>query len=92
MADALTWTTQISTNIGATLILVNIIYDTHFTSTNSSPRVQYGALFAIAVGSNIGAYSFVFPASLAGLLWRGKYAQTRALSTLAVVELTFTLL
>ena len=67
-------TPQISTNIGATLILVDILYDPAFTATNSSKRVQYGALFAVAVGSNVGAYSFVFPASLAGLLWRGMFS------------------
>lgn len=62
---------QISTNIGATLILVDILYDERFTAHNPSKRVQNGALFAVAVGSNVGAYSLVFPASLAGLLWRG---------------------
>lgn len=36
-----------------------------------SSRARDGAVFALALGSNYGAFTAVFSASLAGLLWRG---------------------
>ena len=33
-------------------------------------RTREGAIFALAVGSNYGAFTLTFSASLAGLLWR----------------------
>lgn len=42
-------------------------------STAGAPidmRVRTGTIYALALGSNFGAFSFSFSASLAGLLWR----------------------
>ena len=33
-------------------------------------RVRYASVFGLALGSNYGAFTFTFSASLAGLLWR----------------------
>ncbi|WOO78475.1 Arsenical pump membrane protein [Vanrija pseudolonga] len=57
------------TNIGATVLLSRIL-TRWIAAAHPSPRARYGSVLALAVGSNFGAYSFVFPASLAGLLWR----------------------
>lgn len=37
---------------------------------NVDPKTREGAIYALAVGSNYGAFSLTFSASLAGLLWR----------------------
>ena len=37
--------------------------------------VRNGAIYALALGTNFGAVSFSFSASLAGLLWRDILAQ-----------------
>ena len=37
--------------------------------------VRQGSIFALAIGTNFGAVSFSFSASLAGLLWRDILAQ-----------------
>ncbi|KAI9638459.1 uncharacterized protein MKK02DRAFT_22429 [Dioszegia hungarica] len=59
------------TNIGATVLLSRVLQQwVSIRSGAVSNRQLYGSVFALAVGSNFGAYSFVFPASLAGLLWR----------------------
>ena len=34
------------------------------------PKIRLGAIYALALGTNFGAYTFSFSASLAGLLWR----------------------
>ena len=39
-------------------------------SSNPNPRVKNGAIFALALGSNYGAFTLSFSASLAGMLWR----------------------
>jgi len=60
------------TNIGATILLVEILKDPNFLSSprvQAEPRILKGAIFAVALGSNLGAASFVFSSSLAGLLW-----------------------
>ncbi|KAJ1305808.1 hypothetical protein OPQ81_010537 [Rhizoctonia solani] len=57
------------TNIGATILLARVIQvwvRVHRPSTQS----RHGAIYALAIGSNYGAFSTVFSASLAGLLWR----------------------
>ena len=41
------------------------------SSTDVDTRTREGAIYALALGTNFGAYSFVFSASLAGLLWKG---------------------
>ena len=40
------------------------------SSAPLDPRLKMGTIYALAIGSNIGAFSFSFSASLAGLLWR----------------------
>ncbi|WWC85208.1 uncharacterized protein L201_000067 [Kwoniella dendrophila CBS 6074] len=62
------------TNIGATILLARVLQYWGMTRTVSE-RSLYGAVFTLAVGSNFGAYSFVFSASLAGLLWKSILAQ-----------------
>lgn len=62
------------TNIGATIILVEILRDSNFSQSEAvlrDERVLLGAIYAVAMGSNIGAFSYTFAGSLAGLLWRG---------------------
>jgi len=54
------------TNIGATILLTKVVRAAAFP--DHSLRA---AAIALAVASNIGAVSFTFSASLAGLLWRG---------------------
>jgi len=54
------------TNIGATILLTQIV-----RATDLPPDSRRAAGIALAVASNIGAVSFVFSASLAGLLWKG---------------------
>ncbi|CAE6412640.1 unnamed protein product [Rhizoctonia solani] len=57
------------TNIGATILLARVIQV--WTEVHSpSARSRHGAIYALAIGSNYGAFSTVFSASLAGLLWR----------------------
>ncbi|KAJ7715724.1 hypothetical protein DFH07DRAFT_361438 [Mycena maculata] len=53
------------TNIGATILLTKVV-----RATLLPPHTQRAAAIALAVASNIGAVSFTFSASLAGLLWR----------------------
>ena len=54
------------TNIGATILLTKIV-----RAANLPADSTRAAGIALAVASNIGAVSFVFSASLAGLLWKG---------------------
>ncbi|KAJ7644264.1 hypothetical protein FB45DRAFT_737437 [Roridomyces roridus] len=53
------------TNIGATILLTKVI-----RASALPPHTQRAAAISLAVASNIGAVSFTFSASLAGLLWR----------------------
>ncbi|KIY02572.1 uncharacterized protein Z520_01037 [Fonsecaea multimorphosa CBS 102226] len=65
------------TNIGATIILVEILRDPQFMRSDNvqrDPRVLPAAIYSVAMGSNIGAFSYTFAGSLAGLLWRGLLA------------------
>lgn len=57
------------TNIGATILLARVIQVWEVLD-QPSPRSRHGAIYALAIGSNYGAFSTVFSASLAGLLWR----------------------
>ena len=62
------------TNIGATIILVEIMRDPAFANSvhvRRDNRVLSAAVYSVAMGSNIGAFSYTFAGSLAGLLWRG---------------------
>jgi len=54
------------TNIGATILLTKIVH----AAPGISPESTRAAAIALAVASNIGAVSFTFSASLAGLLWQ----------------------
>lgn len=65
------------TNIGATIILVEIMRDPAFAQSKAvlaDKRVLWAAVYSVAMGSNIGAFSYTFAGSLAGLLWRGLLA------------------
>ncbi|KAJ7822415.1 hypothetical protein B0H13DRAFT_2241642 [Mycena leptocephala] len=53
------------TNIGATILLTKVA-----RAALLPPHTERAAAIALAVASNIGAVSFTFSASLAGLLWR----------------------
>ncbi|KAJ7248210.1 hypothetical protein B0H12DRAFT_1203080 [Mycena haematopus] len=54
------------TNIGATILLTKVV-----RAALLPPHTQRAAAISLAVASNIGAVSFTFSASLAGLLWQG---------------------
>jgi Na+/H+ antiporter NhaD/arsenite permease-like protein len=54
------------TNIGATILLTEIVR----AAPEFPPHSTRAAAIALAVASNIGAVSFTFSASLAGLLWK----------------------
>ncbi|KAG1839874.1 hypothetical protein F4604DRAFT_1834390 [Suillus subluteus] len=56
------------TNIGATILLTKVV---RAASPMLSDQTIRAAAIALAVASNIGAVSFTFSASLAGLLWKG---------------------
>lgn len=58
------------TNIGATILLTKVVRAAGLS--NQSTRA---AAIALAVASNIGAVSFTFSASLAGLLWKSILTQ-----------------
>lgn len=60
------------TNILSTILLTKIISQ---YPVPLSPQLTRAASIALAVGSNIGAISVVFSASLAGLLWRNILSQ-----------------
>ncbi|KAK5083538.1 hypothetical protein LTR05_006041 [Lithohypha guttulata] len=65
------------TNIGATIILVEILRDPAFSESpvaRAEPRIMLAAIYATALGSNLGAFSYTFAGSLAGLLWRALLA------------------
>ncbi|TFK31607.1 hypothetical protein BDQ12DRAFT_729405 [Crucibulum laeve] len=53
------------TNIGATILLTKVV-----RSSSMPDHSARAAAIALAVASNIGAVSFTFSASLAGLLWK----------------------
>jgi len=53
------------TNIGATILLTKIVHAAQLPASS-----EKAAAIALAVSSNIGAVSFTFSASLAGLLWQ----------------------
>ncbi|KAF7798857.1 hypothetical protein EIP86_010084 [Pleurotus ostreatoroseus] len=57
------------TNIGATILLARIL-QTWISTQDVDQRTRDGALYALALGSNYGAFTLTFSASLAGLLWR----------------------
>ncbi|KAF8154813.1 hypothetical protein B0H34DRAFT_718013 [Crassisporium funariophilum] len=65
------------TNIGATILLTKVVRaaSLSYSPAPGNPEINLeafniAAAIALAVASNIGAVSFTFSASLAGLLWR----------------------
>ena len=58
------------TNIGATILLARVLQVWLAATPDVDPRTRDGAVFALALGSNYGAFTLTFSASLAGLLWR----------------------
>ncbi|KAL8336688.1 hypothetical protein RB601_008263 [Gaeumannomyces tritici] len=62
------------TNIGTTILLCRILQAWQDILASEgrtvSDRAFWGAVYSMAVGVNFGAFSTVFCASLAGLLWR----------------------
>ena len=80
------------TNIGATILLTKIVNTaaSSYVPPSSGPEVNINAFLrsaaiALAVASNIGAVSFTFSASLAGLLWRQILSQ----KNITVAQTTF---
>ena len=56
------------TNIGATILLVKILKHPNFAQRGEvAPKLDTAGMLALAVGSNVGAVSFTFSASLAGI-------------------------
>jgi len=58
------------TNIGATILLARVLQSWFAQNPSLDPRTHDGAIYALALGSNYGAFTLTFSASLAGLLWR----------------------
>ncbi|TCD66275.1 hypothetical protein EIP91_001604 [Steccherinum ochraceum] len=58
------------TNIGATILLARVLQSWFAQQPSLDPRTHDGAIYALALGSNYGAFTLTFSASLAGLLWR----------------------
>ncbi|KAI0695543.1 hypothetical protein BC835DRAFT_1273245 [Cytidiella melzeri] len=58
------------TNIGTTILLARVLQSWLSSTTSVDPKIRLGSIYALALGSNFGAYTFSFSASLAGLLWR----------------------
>ncbi|KAK7427381.1 hypothetical protein QQZ08_006150 [Neonectria magnoliae] len=67
------------TNIGATVLLSRVLQiwaDIHVASaTPIAERTYWGAVYALAIGVNYGAFSLAFSASMAGMMWRKDLAQ-----------------
>jgi Na+/H+ antiporter NhaD/arsenite permease-like protein len=61
------------TNIGTTILMVEILRTPYFTAKD--PQILKAAIYAVALGSNLGAFSVTFTGSLAGLLWKGLLKQ-----------------
>ncbi|KAI0048829.1 hypothetical protein FA95DRAFT_1557582 [Auriscalpium vulgare] len=57
------------TNIGTTILLARMLQEWD-SSAQPSAGMRYAAIYALALGSNYGAFTLTFSASLAGLLWR----------------------
>ncbi|KAI8445432.1 hypothetical protein BY996DRAFT_6434650 [Phakopsora pachyrhizi] len=62
----------VGTNIGATILLVNIVTDEKFIRSVrviEDPKILKAVIYSIGLGSNLGAFSLTIQSSLAGLLW-----------------------
>ncbi|KAI0764389.1 hypothetical protein BD413DRAFT_641125 [Trametes elegans] len=58
------------TNIGATILLARVLQLWLAAPPAPSAEARDGAVYALALGSNFGAFTLSFAGSLAGLLWR----------------------
>lgn len=58
------------TNIGTTILLARVLQKWESAKQPVAPRVRHASVYGLALGSNYGAFTFAFSASLAGLLWR----------------------
>ncbi|KAI1485197.1 hypothetical protein F5X96DRAFT_661082 [Biscogniauxia mediterranea] len=80
------------TNVGTTILLSRVIQawqQIHYNrGTMITDRTFWGAVYSMALGTNYGAFSAAFSASLAGLLWRDilarKHIHVRGLEFLRV--------
>lgn len=58
------------TNIGTTILLARVVQEWQTSMEAVSADVQYASVYGLAIGSNYGAFTLTFSASLAGMLWR----------------------
>ncbi|KAF8271028.1 hypothetical protein EI94DRAFT_1770556 [Lactarius quietus] len=58
------------TNIGTTILLARVVQEWQTSMEAVSTDVRYASVYGLAIGSNYGAFTLTFSASLAGLLWR----------------------
>jgi Na+/H+ antiporter NhaD/arsenite permease-like protein len=58
------------TNIGTTILLARVVQEWRSSMEAASADVQYASVYGLAIGSNYGAFTLTFSASLAGMLWR----------------------
>ena len=82
--------------MGVVLLDADTGSDSHSHSSaqaGSDARTWDGALYALALGSNFGAFTLTFSASLAGLLWyqilcqKGIHVRGRQFALVAVVAM-----
>ncbi|KAH9042799.1 hypothetical protein EDB85DRAFT_1917085 [Lactarius pseudohatsudake] len=58
------------TNIGTTILLARVVQEWQSSMEAVPTGVQYASVYGLAIGSNYGAFTLTFSASLAGMLWR----------------------
>ncbi|KAF8483677.1 hypothetical protein DFH94DRAFT_723445 [Russula ochroleuca] len=63
------------TNIGTTILLARMLQEWEAVKQPVATRVRYASVYGLALGSNYGAFTLAFSASLAGLLWRDMLRQ-----------------
>ena len=54
-----------------TILLARMLQEWEDSGRAITPRVRYASVYGLALGSNYGAFTLTFSASLAGLLWWG---------------------
>ncbi|KAI0302282.1 hypothetical protein B0F90DRAFT_1816498 [Multifurca ochricompacta] len=63
------------TNIGTTILLARMLQKWESLGKPVATDVRYASVYGLALGSNYGAFTLTFSASLAGLLWRNILGQ-----------------
>ncbi|KAH9072769.1 hypothetical protein EDB83DRAFT_2358973 [Lactarius deliciosus] len=58
------------TNIGTTILLARVVQEWQSSMEAVPTGVRYASVYGLAIGSNYGAFTLTFSASLAGMLWR----------------------